>query len=97
MAEQIEQVDFTDYVGENYESRHTDEHGNGDDLYTEEEAVALAKEEGVEFIDSFTIVKISDFSRPDNKEYNTIIKAKNALAKLADKDEYTIQQIRHQK
>lgn len=44
-----------DYQGDAYEHRYEDDHGNGDDLYTEKEALAIAKEEGIEFVDTFSV------------------------------------------
>lgn len=40
---------------EQYEHRGEDKHGNPDDNFTEKEALALAKEQGITFIDEFKI------------------------------------------
>lgn len=44
-----------DWQPEPYESRHKDSNGNGDDKLTEKEALAQAKDEGIEFIDSWQV------------------------------------------
>lgn len=40
---------------QDYQHRGTDEHGNADDNFTEEEALAQAAEQGIEFVDVFTV------------------------------------------
>lgn len=40
---------------DDYQHRSEDENGNADDLYTEKEALAIAKEQGIEFVDTFSV------------------------------------------
>lgn len=47
--------EHVDYKPEEYQSRSSDEEGNPDDKLTEKQALAQAKEQGIEFVDEFTI------------------------------------------
>ena len=96
MSDLNDTVEFQDSPEVPYDHRSTDEEGNPDDLYTEKEALALAKEQGIEFIDTYTVVKISNFSQ-EGDAYTTRKQAEKALAKLENQDEYTIAQNRRQK
>ena len=43
-------------MDDNFGHRDVDADGNPDDKYTEKEAIALAKEQGIEFVDEWVIV-----------------------------------------
>lgn len=67
-----------------------------DGIINEREALQQAHEQGVHFVDEFTVVKISDFSRVSNA-YATREEAEKVFKdKFNDPELYTISQSRKQ-
>ena len=66
---------------------------------TEEEALAQAKKDGIEFVDSYHVVKIGEFvDFTDTKTtHDTHAKADTARKKLKNPDQYTVAQVRTRK
>lgn len=68
-----------------------------DDKLTEKEALAQAKKEGIEFIDSYHLMKIDPIGEELPESYTTATKANAALDKLDDKRDYVVVQRRTRK
>lgn len=65
-----------DYIPTPHKSRSTDKEGNPDDKLTEKEALREAKEQGIEFVDEYTIE-----GDEDNVIYETEAEAKAEAGK----------------
>lgn len=78
---------------DDYKHRSVDEDGNPDDKFTEKEALAQAKEQDIEFVDTFIL---EDHRGERIGEYETKKKAE-AAAEKRDITEYQIIQVRGRK
>lgn len=80
---------------DHYQHRSTDEHGNPDDKFTEQEALEMAKAEGITFVDDWLLFDTEAFANIGDP-YPTEEAAKAALAQLPNPEKYTISQRRRQ-
>lgn len=76
--------------------RDTDENGNPDDKFTEEEALAKAESEGITFIDTFFITNYITMTPHSDERYATRQEAVKAFDAIEDKTNLTIAQERKQ-
>jgi hypothetical protein len=68
-----------------------------DEHLTEADALARAKEEGIEFVDTFHPVHLPTMSRPNSTNYATREDAEKARLELESPGEYIVAQSRARK
>lgn len=91
-------------MSDNYQHRDVDEDGNPDDLFTEAEAIEMAREAGLDYIDTYKLMPASGVGPALTGDegttrapliFETAEEAEKHRADLKDADDWVVSQERH--